>query len=167
MPRFGQKGKTNRKLDIDVTDSQDLEEKLWSQLLWEDYHPANDDGYLRALNILSARVMTSNDPDDLLGALLRMTRWLELLGMSEMTQWIRDLIRREAPGTWYVDKHDRVNYVKEVQVSDQLERQIKPLLSKIQQMAPIRLAMVLGSASELEQSKKQRKALEQKSNGDE
>jgi len=167
LDRFGQKGKSNRTLDLELTDSQDLEEKLWSQLLWEDYHPANDDGYLRALNILSARVMTFNDPDDLLGALLRTTRWLELLGMSEMTQWIRDFIRREAPGTWYVDKHDRVNYVKEVQVSDRLERQIKPLLSKIQQMAPIRLAMVLGSASELEQSKKYRKMLEQKSSGDE
>lgn len=159
LERFGQKDKSLLTPDLPTTDSLEVEAKLWSQLLWEEYHPANDVGYLRALNILSARVETSNDPDELLGALQRLTRWFELIGLGEMAQWIRDLIRREAPGTRYVDSHDRVNFIREVQVSEHLERQVTPLLSKIQQTAPVRLADVLGSAVRLKKPKTHRKTL--------
>lgn len=159
LERFGHKNKSLLGSDLLKADSQEVETQLWGQLFWEEYHPANDESYLRALNILSTRMMTSNDPDDLLEALQRMTRWLELLGLGEMVQWIRGLIRREAPGTRYVDNHDRVNYIKEVQVSDRLEEQVTPLLSYIQQKAPVRLAEVLGSAGELKKPDIHRRAI--------
>jgi len=159
LERFGQKGKPLPTPNLLITDNKEVETQLWNQLLWEAYHPANDQGYLRAINILTAQVLTSNDPDEMLGSLHRMTRWLELLGMREMVQWIRDLIRREAPGTWYVDSHDRVNYIREVEVSEQLKTEAKPLLTKIQQAAPVRLAKILGSTKRFEKPKSEQKSL--------
>ena len=93
-----------------------------------------------------------------------MTRWLELLGMGEMTQWIRELIRREAPGTWYVDAHDRINYIHNVQISDNLYNLITPILATIQETVPIRLSQVLSTSALLKKSKTIRQALKSKTN---
>lgn len=159
LERFGQKSTLLVAPDLHESGNEEIESQLWSQLVFESYHPANDEGYLRALNILSLQVMTSNDPDILLGSLRRMTRWLELLGLGEITQWIRELVRREAPGTRYVDNHDRTNYLHTVQISDYLKEQVTPILSAVQKTAPIRLSQVLGTSAALKESKSLRKAL--------
>lgn len=159
LERFGQKNTLLVTPDLVINNDKEIESQLWSQLVFESYHPTNDEGYLRALNILSTQVRISNDPDVILGSLRRITRWLELLGMGEMTQWIRELIRREAPGTWYVDSHDRKNYIQNVQISDYLDKQVTPILITIQQTAPIRLSQVLSTSARLRKSKSLRKAL--------
>lgn len=167
LDRFGQKYTLSVTFDSNAIDSKDIESQLWSQLVFESYHPASDEGYLEAINILATQVLTSNDPDVMLGSLRRMTRWLELLGMGEMTQWIRELIRREAPGTWYVDSHDRINYIRNVHISEYLSNLLTPILTTIQQTAPIRLSQVLSTSALLKKPKTSRQVLKSKTDTNE
>jgi tetratricopeptide (TPR) repeat protein len=125
-------------------------EKLWEVMVFESYHPNNDKTYLMALNILSNEVLTSNDPDVVLRALQRMTRWLEKLGLKETTLWIRELIRQEAAGTMYVNSHDRLNYIENVKISDYLKDQLTPILESVQKESRIILTQLLSSSEKLD-----------------
>lgn len=133
-----------------IDGNKETEEQLWKAMVFESYHPNNDEKYLMALNILSNQVLTSNDPDVVLRALHRMTRWLEILGLNEITQWIRELIRQEAPGTRYVDSHDRINYIRNAKISDYLKDQLAPILEAVQKESQIKLNQLLSSSEYLD-----------------
>ena len=123
--------------------SKDLETWLWNELVFEPYDPANDEDYVMALEIHLKHALTSSNPDGVLRNLWRLTRWMELLGEGDMAQWIRSLIRIEAPGTCYVDSHDRHQYVREVALSDELVTTLASIHARIKTEVPKKLAQVM------------------------
>jgi tetratricopeptide (TPR) repeat protein len=152
LDRWG-KGIKPQLVSEPFTDQQkDIEEILWNMLVFETYHPASDDKYETVITYLADRTLTSNTPSEVLGSLRKLTRWLEMLGLGEMAQWIRDLIRREAPGTNYVDSHDRENYLQKVQISENLQTKINPILDNVKIYASGKLAQVLASQMPLKNS---------------
>jgi tetratricopeptide (TPR) repeat protein len=152
LDRWG-KGIKPQLVSEPFTDQQkDIEEILWNMLVFEAYHPASDDKYESVITYLANRTLTSNTPAEVLGSLRKLTRWLEMLGLGEMAQWIRDLIRHEAPGTYYVDSHDRENYVQKVQISDNLQAKINPILENVKIYASGKLAQVLASQMHIKKS---------------
>lgn len=152
LDRWG-KGIKPQLVSEPFTDQQkDIEEILWNMLVFEAYHPASDDKYESVITYLANRTLTSNTPTEVLGSLRKLTRWLEMLGLGEMAQWIRDLIRHEAPGTYYVDSHDRENYVQKVQISDNLQAKINPILENVKIYASGKLAQVLASQMHIKKS---------------
>lgn len=152
LDRWG-KGIKPQLVSEPFTDQQkDIEEILWNMLVFETYHPASDDKYETVITYLADRTLTSNTPSEVLGSLRKLTRWLEMLGLGEMAQWIRDLIRREAPGTNYVDSHDRENYLQKVQISENLQTKINPILDNVKIYASGKLAQVLASQMPLKKS---------------
>jgi len=129
--------------------SKELASWLWNHLVFEAYDPANDEDYLLAIEIHLDQVLTSNDPDEVLYNLRYLTRWMEILGEGEMAQWIRSLIRIEAPGTWYVDSHDREQYVRKVELSEHLRAQLSTFNHRIKSLLPNKLSQVLQSPAAL------------------
>lgn len=125
---------------------------LWEQLVFEAYDSANDEDYLLVLDIHINHALTSNNPDEVLGNLRHLTRWLEILGEGKTAQWIRSLIRTEAPGTWYVDSHDRHQYVHQVELSENLKSQLIAVNDRIRTGIPDKLSQVLQSPNVLEGS---------------
>ena len=93
--------------------------------------------------------LTSNDPDEILGSLRYLTRWLEVLGEGDMAQWVRSLVRTEAPGTWYVDGHNRDQYIRSVDLSENLKSQLEDVDRRIREDIPSKLSQVLRSPSAL------------------
>jgi len=129
--------------------SKDLVSWLWDQLALEAYDPTNDENYLLVLNIHLDHALKSKNPDEVLGNLRYLTRWLEILGEGDMAQWIRSLIRSEAPGTWYVDRHNRNQYVREVKLSGNLRPQLLTISNRIKASVPNKLSQVLQSPNVL------------------
>jgi hypothetical protein len=128
--------------------SHAAEEKLWTTLCFESYHPDNDAAYLSALRFLKNTVATSRNPDDILASLRQMTRWLEIVGLGEMALWIRNLVRSEAPGTAYVDAHDRLAYVQKTHLSLVFKSKSEVILNYIRENAQWRLMDVLGNSKD-------------------
>jgi hypothetical protein len=122
---------------------RDLAGWLWNHLAFEPYDPANDPDYLRALEIHRHLALTSTRPRAVLRNLRRLTRWMEILGEGETARWIRALIRTSAPGTRYVDRHDREQYVKQVTLSGELVSALVPICRQIKDEMPKRIARVL------------------------
>jgi tetratricopeptide (TPR) repeat protein len=152
LDRWGKGIKPQLVSEPSTDQHKDIEEILWNMLVFETYHPASDDKYETVITYLADFTLTSNNPSEVLGSLRKLTRWLEMLGLGEMAQWIRDLIRREAPGTYYVDNHDRENYVQKVQISENLQTKINPILENVKIYAPSKLAQVLASQMHLKKS---------------
>ena len=90
---------------------------LWGEQVFQRYTPAHDEDYRLALETHVELAIAAKTPDDVLANLRRLTRWFELLGEGSIAQWVRQLIRTEAPGTRYVDRHDREQYVQNVDLS--------------------------------------------------
>jgi len=132
--------------------SQELTVWLWELLFSEPYDSTNDGDYLLALDILLERALSSNEPDEVLKNLRYLTRWLELLGEGEMTQWIRLLIRTEAPGTEYVDDSNREQYIRGVILSEGLRVQLVTIYSRIKTEIPNKLSQVLQSSKAFKDS---------------
>ena len=129
--------------------SKDVASWLWEQLVFEAYDSANDEDYLLALDIHLDHALTSNDPDEVLGNLRRLTRWLEIVGEGEIAQWIRSMVRTEAPGTWYIDSLNRSQYVREVELSENLKSQLVAVNDRIRAGIPDKLSQVLQSPNVL------------------
>ncbi len=90
-----------------------------------EYSPQKNNLFKCGVNLEFISVLTATAPDEILRPLRNLTRWLERLGVRGTTMMLRDLIRKEAPGTSYVDPHDRLNYVqhyeKSVKLSDEMQ----------------------------------------------
>jgi len=100
------------------------------------------------MKFLSNRISFTNDLDELLSSLRTMTRWLEILGEVKYLQFIRNLIRKEVPGTFYVDEHDRENFILECKKSDYFRINVEPILTQIKEIAPARLQLLVHAAFE-------------------
>ena len=125
---------------------------IWNSLAFEPYDPAHDEDYLLAVGIDVEHALTSSSPDEVLGSLRSLTRWMEILGEGDMAQWIRVLIRSEAPGTWYVDKYDRHGVVRTVQLSEELTKRLAPIYARIKTEARNRLVEVIQGEGTLDHS---------------
>ena len=84
-----------------------------------------------------------------LGNLRDLTRWLELLGAESVVQWIRQLIRTEAPGTWYVDEHDRKGYICNIELSPYMKEYISGFDERVKLDVTAKLKQILRSAHNL------------------
>lgn len=111
--------KLAKKLRDDI--SSDLESWIYRILMSHGYSVMKDEQYQCGIEILLERSLAAKKPDEILDNLQAMTRWLELLGLGDLTQRIRQLIRVEAPGTLYVDAHDRENYIQSVDLSEKMK----------------------------------------------
>jgi len=125
--------------------SNELADWLWAYLALEDYDPANDEDYLLALDIHLDHALTSNDPDEVLGNLRYLTKWMEVLGEGDIAQWISSVIQTEAPGTWYADSLRGGIYIRQVDLSGNLKTQLDMIHNRIKTEIPNKLSHVLQS----------------------
>lgn len=132
---------------------QDVTSWLWSDLVFQEYAPHNDDHYVMALDLHLELMSVAESPDDVLKNLRSLTRWLELLGSEDLVQWIRQLIRTEAPGTWYVDKQSRDQYVRKVDLSPHMKRYLVGLTKLVKARAATKLRQTLKSIHTFENPK--------------
>jgi tetratricopeptide (TPR) repeat protein len=114
-----------------------------SYLIFGGYLPIHDDCFRLALNIELELALSANTPDELLRPLRELTRWLETLGAR--VQLLRQSIRTEAPGTWYVDKDDRERYLCNVALSEDMRRFLAAFDVRIKWEALARLKQMLRS----------------------
>ena len=142
LPRLS--GKSRR------TVTKELASWLWGELAFQQYAPVNDEDYQLALGIHLELALTAKTPDDVLQNLWRMTRWLELLGAGGVAQWVRQLIRTEAPGTRYVDKSDRERYVRKATLSPNMKDYLSGFEEQVKANATEKLRQMLGGSHTLE-----------------
>jgi hypothetical protein len=130
--------------------SQEVASWLWSDLVFQQYTPINDENYRLALEIHLELALVAKTPDDVLENLRSLTRWLELLGADDIVQWIRQLIRTEVPGTWYVDKHNREQYIRNVDLSPYMRDCLSSVDKRIKANATAKLKQILRGTHTLE-----------------
>jgi DnaJ domain len=118
---------------------------LWSHIVHEEYADIRDDIYKWGLEVELWLTLSATTPDEVLRPLRNLTRWLEILGAGRTVQMIRQLIRTEAPGTLYVDKHDRVAYVGKATLSDSMRRFLIDFDTRIWSAAVAKLKEIMGS----------------------
>ena len=116
---------------------------LWSAA--RQYHGSLDELYQWALELNLSLIATATTPDDVLGPLRNTTRWLETVGRGASANIIRELIRKEAPGTLYVDAHNRDRYPRQVTLSDMMENFLKAFDTRIKAEAVPKLKKVMES----------------------
>lgn len=133
--------------------SEDIVSWLWDYLVFQEYTPINDEDYRLALEIHLELTLTAETPDAVLTNLRKLTRWLELLGARDTVKWIRQLIRTEAPGTRYVDRNDREQYVRNFDMSQHMRSYIAALDKRIKADATAKLKQILKSLYSLESAK--------------
>ena len=88
---------------------------------FEIYSEGLDDLFRWALELNLSLILTATSPEGMLGPLRRTTRWLEKLGRGASANVIRDVLRQEAPGTGYVDRHNRERYVRDARLSEETD----------------------------------------------
>jgi hypothetical protein len=118
---------------------------LWNDIVFEEYDEERDDIYKWGLELELSLALSATTPDEVLRPLREVTRWLELLGVGNTAKVLRDLIRTEAPGTLYVDKHDRLNYVRKVSLSEDLRRFLEKFETHIKSRAAGKVKEMMGS----------------------
>lgn len=126
-----------------LTIAKGVADWLWSYLVFQKYFPANDLFYKFAINIHIEQINTSMKADVVLKYLKSLTRWFELLGTREVIQWIRQVIRNEAPGTSYVDAYNREQCIQNVILSTDMKNSISLFEKWIKQNVEKKLRMVL------------------------
>jgi hypothetical protein len=89
-----------------------IRDGIWSVAFGRPYEQELEEDYLLLTRTLFSRAAASDSIESCLASLHRITRWMEIIGDRQTGQWIRDLVRREAPGTGFANEHDRVNYVR-------------------------------------------------------
>jgi len=132
---------------------EELGSWLWSDLIFSEYVPINDENYLLALEIHLDLALQAKIPDDVLKNLRSITRLLELLGECNTVQWIRQLIRDEAPGTSYVDEHNRENYIRAVDLSSYIKSHLSNFDMRMKVHATKKLKQILGGTHNLGKDK--------------
>ena len=118
---------------------------LWNKVGMEEYNDELDDLYRWALDFDLHLIALATTPEDVLRPLRDVTRWLERLGDGDTATIIRELIRMEAPGTGFVDSHDRRSYVRHVTLSEDMRGFLKAFDGRIKAVAVWKLKDVMGS----------------------
>lgn len=87
---------------------QGSDEVLWDALNSREFIGPRH--YTWALRIILRSAVSAESPGDLLSRLHRLARVMEPIGDRDMGVWLRHILRAEAPGHYYGDPHDRLNY---------------------------------------------------------
>ena len=90
-------------------------EVIWRTLNSHEF--IGEDNYLWALRILFESTVARQDANLMLHDLHILARVMEPIRRKEMGSWIRYTLRVEAPGYWFGDQHDRLNYYGSPQLS--------------------------------------------------
>lgn len=120
---------------------------LWDAL--QAFEFSGDTHYTWALRILVESAISSTIPDDLLSRLHRLARVMEPIGEKEMGIWLRHTLRAEAPGHYYGDSHDRLNYFRLPDAGSDFEAEVKRICEEYKPRIKARLAKVLGTSGEI------------------
>jgi hypothetical protein len=118
---------------------------LFQYVAGSDYSELEDELFRWGLNIELLLTRSASTLDEVLRPLRDLTRWLELLGAVRTAKMLRDLIRREAPGTLYVDKHDRLNYFRNVELSENMGTFLEEFDARIKLTAVGKVTELMGS----------------------
>ncbi len=130
--------------------ASDIASWLWEALFSEEYTPINDEDYRLALGIHLELALMAKDPDEILWNLRRLTRWLELLGAGDIIQWVRQSVRTEAPGTWYVEQDNREQYVRDVRLTQHMKSFLISFGERVRTDATSKLKQVMEGLHSLE-----------------
>jgi len=131
----------------------DIRDWLWNNVVFEEYAEERDDVYKWGLELDLSLTLTATTPDDVLRPFRNLTRWLEMLGAGPTAQVVRELIRTEALGTLYVDKHDRVNYLRKVTLSEDMCNFLEEFDTRIKLKAVVKVKEVMGSERSIEHAR--------------
>jgi hypothetical protein len=74
---------------------------------------------------------------------------MEPIGEKEMGIWLRHTLRAEAPGHYYGDSHDRLNYFRSPDAGSDFEVEVKRICEEYKPRIKARLAKVLGTSGEI------------------
>jgi len=129
--------------------SQDATSWLWNNLITLGYMKANDKYYQLTLDIYFNLAVIAKTPEDVLENLRILTRWLELLGVRDTIQWIRQLIRTEVPGSWYVERV-RDQYIRAVDLSENMREYLASFDKRIKSTVTARLKKIMKSPNTLD-----------------
>jgi tetratricopeptide (TPR) repeat protein len=131
----------------------DIRDWLWNNVVFEEYAEERDDVYKWGLELDLSLTLTAATPDDVLRPFRNLTRWLEMLGAGPTAQVVRELIRTEALGTLYVDKHDRANYLRKVTLSEDMRNFLEEFDTRIKLKAVVKVKEVMGSERSIEHAR--------------
>jgi len=116
-------------------------------VLWDALHSLDFIGpahYTWALGLVLKSAVSATKPDDLLRGLHLLARIMEPIGERDMGVWLRHTLREEAPGHYYGDSHDRLNYF-QAPVSDvNFLMEVRQLCEKYKPQITEQLRAVLG-----------------------
>jgi hypothetical protein len=117
-------------------------------VLWDALHSVDFIGpthYLWALGVILDRAVSATTPETLLKGLHRLARVMEPVGQKDMMLWLRHTLRAEAPGYYYGDSHDRLNYVRTPDLPPDFQRDLNLLCDEYKPRILERLSTVLRS----------------------
>ena len=115
-------------------------------ILWEvlsAFEFFGEKNYAWALNLLLASLVAETNPNQLLPKLHYMARIMEPIGQTDMGIWIRHTLRAEAPGHWFGDSHDRLNYFRYPQISDTFQQELDAIFAKYKPLINVALTNAL------------------------
>jgi len=118
---------------------------IWSALTTPNF--IGEENYLWALRMLFESILADQDANHLLLDLHRLARAMEPIGLQEMGTWLRHTLRAEAPGHWFGDRHDRLNYFRTPQLEKAFELSVLRMCEEYKPIIRARLATVLRSKS--------------------
>ena len=124
-----------------ATAQRHAQDILWDVLSAFEF--IGEKNYVWALNLLLASMVTETNPNQLLPKLHRMARIMEPIGQTDMGIWIRHTLRAEAPGQWFGDKHDRLNYFRYPQISDTFQQELDAIFAKYKPLINVALTNAL------------------------
>jgi len=100
--------------------------------------------YTWALRILFKNAVSAANPKDLLDSLHRLARIMEPIGNTDMGVWLRHTLREAAPGTFYGDSHDRLNYFRPPFRDVSFNEKVEQLCEEYKPQITEQLRIVLG-----------------------
>jgi len=118
-------------------------EVIWRTLNSHEF--IGEDNYLWALRILFESTVARQDANLMLHDLHILARVMEPIGRKEMGSWIRYTLRVEAPGYWFGDQHDRLNYYGSPQLSRSFDLSIWQMCEEFKPIIRGQLAALLRS----------------------
>ena len=97
-----------------------------------------------AVHLVLESAIAATLPNDCLSRLHRLARVMEPIGEKDFALWLRHTLRAEAPGHYYGDSHDRLNYFQPAIADVDLRSEIQQLCEQYKTRIVGRIKEVLG-----------------------